>query len=1157
MHDLMNDLAQLVAGEICCRVEGEKQQKFSHRSRHSAYVIDDWCQSVKKFEAFYQMTSLRTVLRLTAAPRFKVFYLSNVVLEDLLPSLSYLRVLSLGGYKIYDFPDFFENLKHLRYLNFSRTRINRLPDSLCTLYHLETLILRDCRELKNLPSKIGNLVNLHFLDIRGAYSIERMPSGFDQLTQLQTLSNFVIGEGDGRLIRELKILSNLRGNFCLSGLENVNGQDAREAKLNEKLGIDGLELQWGTDLENNTRKTEVEERVLDFLRPPKKLEQLIIENYRGVKFSSWIADSSLKNLSSLKLRNCKNCKSLPSVGRLPFLKDLSIIGFDQVQKIGVELFGENQLNPFASLEILSFGSLPNWKEWDTCEGDEKVLKLPSLRELSIKNCPQLLGRLPTHLASLQKLEIHWCTSLVVSISSFPSLSNFSIEGCAELVDDCSSPAKELSSLQTLSLSKISKFNIPADRTMLRFGNSEHFEIGDWDELASLSQHGFSLVGHRFITVGDCPQLQSLEAKEAELQPDKISCVESLRIYECRRLNRLPQVITIMEIQGCGSLVSFAENNLPPNLKKLRISNCKNLEYLVDEKEDNKSMSSTLCLLEDLIIYNCRSLMSLSSKGHKNICNYQLQLLKIDQCSKLSYLFPHTKFPITLKYLTIGGCPMLEYIAKEFEETACLESILFYTSGIKSLPRGLEKLIHLQEIRLNSCSNLVSFEESGLPSTSFRAFKVTDCGNFGALPKCMASITSLRRLRVRNCSADISFPSEGFPANLTSLEISNAPKIYRSLVEWGLNRLTSLQKLTIGGKGCSNVVSFPEEGIGMMLPPSLTYIILLEFENLEYMFSEGFQDLASFQKLEISECPKLTSLPKKDLQVPQLTKTNYGSWSIRMKALLGSQDCWEIVEKGYIEPGDVATEAALSNDAKKALREARKKDQKALNSIFQGMDESTFEKISDVKNAKNAWEILQKSFQGVEKAKKVRLQSLRAEFEMLKMKSSENIDDYANRVKSVPCIASCPSTTEKQVITLAKEEETAEDTVEATVVETEEEEDHEDVEINHMGDIKKIKIIKHPTVDVDLEVVAKADFKKINLRYGHLGFSGLKLLSKTNMVNGLPSINHPDQLCEACVKGKQHRQKFEVGKSRRARRPLEIIHTDISSPYDIESLGGNS
>lgn len=207
---------------------------------------------------------------------------------------------------------------------------------------------------------------------------------------------------------------------------------------------------------------------------------------------------------------------------------------------------------------------------------------------------------------------------------------------------------------------------------------------------------------------------------------------------------------------------------------------------------------------------------------------------------------------------------MEYIAQEFEETACLESILFFRSGINSLPRGLGKLKHLQEIWLLSCSNLVSFEENGLLTTSFRAFVVDGCGNFGALSKFMASITSLRRLRVRNCSADISFPSEGFPANLTSLAISNAPKIYRSLVEWGLNRLTSLQELTIGGGGCSNVVSFPEEGTGMMLPPSLTCINLSEFENLEFMFSEGFQDLASLRRLEISECPKLTSLPEKDM-----------------------------------------------------------------------------------------------------------------------------------------------------------------------------------------------------------------------------------------------------------------------------------------------------
>ncbi|XP_074351364.1 uncharacterized protein LOC141690467 [Apium graveolens] len=50
--------------------------------------------------------------------------------------------------------------------------------------------------------------------------------------------------------------------------------------------------------------------------------------------------------------------------------------------------------------------------------------------------------------------------------------------------------------------------------------------------------------------------------------------------------------------------------------------------------------------------------------------------------------------------------------------------------------------------------------------------------------------------------------------------------------------------------------------------------------------------------------------------------------------------------------------------------------------------------------KEAWEILQKSFQGVEKVKKVRLQVLRGEFENLKMKNSENIGEFVTRLKAV-------------------------------------------------------------------------------------------------------------------------------------------------------------
>lgn len=69
-------------------------------------------------------------------------------------------------------------------------------------------------------------------------------------------------------------------------------------------------------------------------------------------------------------------------------------------------------------------------------------------------------------------------------------------------------------------------------------------------------------------------------------------------------------------------------------------------------------------------------------------------------------------------------------------------------------------------------------------------------------------------------------------------------------------------------------------------------------------------------------------------------------------------------------------------------------------IYQGVDEGTFKKILDEKSSKHAWEILQKSFQRVEKAKNVCLQSLRTKFGTLKMKIGETIADYFTRVQKM-------------------------------------------------------------------------------------------------------------------------------------------------------------
>ena len=76
----------------------------------------------------------------------------------------------------------------------------------------------------------------------------------------------------------------------------------------------------------------------------------------------------------------------------------------------------------------------------------------------------------------------------------------------------------------------------------------------------------------------------------------------------------------------------------------------------------------------------------------------------------------------------------------------------------------------------------------------------------------------------------------------------------------------------------------------------------------------------------------------------------------------------------------------------------------------------------------------------------------------------------------------------------------------------------------------------------------------HLRFGHLNFGGLQLLSKKKMVRGLPSISHPDQVCEGCLLGKQFKKSFPKESSSRAQKLLELIHTDVCGPIKPSSLG---
>ncbi|XP_022748117.1 putative disease resistance RPP13-like protein 1 [Durio zibethinus] len=855
MHDLINDLAQSVAGEICFRIDGD--QKISKYARHLSYIGGEF-DGIKKFKSLVK---------------------HNI----------YVLFCHLGC-QIIRLPDFIGDLKHLRYLDFSHTPIKCLPESVSTLYNLETLLLRECLNLEKLPSEMENLVNLCYLDITGAYSLEGMPSNFCTLSDLQTLSHFVLQKGKGCQIRELEGLPNLKGQLCVSGLENVvETQDAWEAKLHEKSGLDKLELKWSGCFEN--RRGDIEKNVLHFLQPSKKLKELALEFYCGVRLMEWIGDSSFNKLLSLCLDDCPNCTSLPSIGQLPLLKKLRIKGLDNVTSVGVEFFGKNAPNAFPSLETLEFENMLKWENWNFFEVNEEARKYPKLRELSIVNCPELLGSIPENLPSLEKLVISYCKKLVISIQSFPMLSELDVRGCHEVLYK---GFRDNSSLKRVCFSRIPKFTCVAEWLTLGSIKVDSLVIDDCEELCSLQENNWGLLTQSMslneLSIGKWSQLVSIGAEEEreELMQLKIPCtIQKLTIRDCERLEKLSTTLhfvtslRMLVLWYCPNLISLSNNNLPSNLKCLKIEGCVNLRCLLEEGE-HVNLSSA-CPLEQMNISYCPSLISLSKNNlpsnlrslkieccvnlrclleegeNVDISNAGLlEQLDIKACPSLVSLSSKGELPTRLKQLAIYSCEKLESIAQEIQDNSSLESIIIkWCSNIKYLPQGLNKLSHLRCIHLGNCSNLVSFPESGLPTSNLKVLCLYSCEKLQALPDCIHNLSYLEELEIKNCSSLTSFPEEGIPTNLRQLTIEG-PNICKPLIKWGLHRLTSLKSLNI-----SNVL-FPQEEIQMTLPCSLTHLTIINFPKLETLSFKGFHDLTSLEYLSIDSCPNLMSLPEKKM-----------------------------------------------------------------------------------------------------------------------------------------------------------------------------------------------------------------------------------------------------------------------------------------------------
>ena len=122
-------------------------------------------------------------------------------------------------------------------------------------------------------------------------------------------------------------------------------------------------------------------------------------------------------------------------------------------------------------------------------------------------------------------------------------------------------------------------------------------------------------------------------------------------------------------------------------------------------------------------------------------------------------------------------------------------------------------------------------------------------------------------------------------------------------------------------------------------------------------------------------------------LPFFDGNNYAFWKVRMRAFLCSIDesVWDAVEIGW-----TMSEGTKSTWDKVALVAANA-NSKALNAIFCGILLDEFHRISHVSIGKDAWQILETTYEGTKKVKDTKLQMLTTQLEELKMSKDESFD----------------------------------------------------------------------------------------------------------------------------------------------------------------------
>ncbi|RVW26579.1 putative disease resistance RPP13-like protein 1 [Vitis vinifera] len=665
MHDLTNDLARSVAGEIYFHLdsawENNKQSTVSEKTRHSSFNRQEH-ETQRKFEPFHKVKCLRTLVALPMNPVYDCNFISkfpswmkdpsfpimtHLILKDCnrctslpaLGQLSSLKVLHIKGMSkvrtineefyggiVKPFPSLeslnFEVMAEWEYW-FCPDAVNEGELFPC----LRLLTIRDCRKLQQLPNCLPSQVKL---DISCCPNLGFASSRFASLGEVSL-------EARDERVRISEVISGVVG-----GLHAV--------------------MRWSDWL------VLLEER-----RLPCNLKMLRIQDDANLeKLPNGL--QTLTCLEQLEIRRCPKLESFPETGLPPMLRSLKVIGCENLKWL------PHNYNSCA-LEFLDITSCPSLRCFPNCElpttlksiwieDCENLESLPEgmmhhdstccLEELKIKGCPRLesfpdtglppllrrlvvsdcegLKSLPHNYSScaLESLEIRYCSSLKsFSTRELPStLKKLEICGCPDLESMSENMCPNNSALDNLVLEDNPNLKILPEC----LHSLKSLQIIDCDGLECFPAGGLSTPTLTSLLIEGCENLKSLPHQMRDLKS-----LRDLTIYICPGVESLPE----------DDMVSFPDEEclLPISLTSLTITAMESLAYL---------SLQNLISLRSLDVKCCPNLRSLGS------------------------------MPATLEKLKIWGCPILEeslWVVEKKQKQKRIQPPVSYRRAMEKMNEG--------------------------------------------------------------------------------------------------------------------------------------------------------------------------------------------------------------------------------------------------------------------------------------------------------------------------------------------------------------------------------------------------------------------------------------------------------------------------------------